>query len=75
MDGWSWIPVASFSFCIFIASWGILTLPFLVIAELMPQKVGHYHITCSSDQFFILFCRFVVLARHSACAFYGYSLL
>lgn len=39
MDGWTWIPIASFSFCIFIASWGVLTLPFLVIAELTPGKV------------------------------------
>lgn len=39
MDGWSWIPIVSFSFCIFIASWGVLTLPFLVIAELTPEKI------------------------------------
>jgi SP family facilitated glucose transporter-like MFS transporter 8 len=35
----SWIPVVSFSFIIFIASWGILTLPFVVLAEIMPEKI------------------------------------
>lgn len=39
LDGLSWLPIASFSFCIFIASWGVLTLPFMVIAEIMPEKV------------------------------------
>lgn len=39
MDAFSWIPIVSFSFSIFIASWAVLTLPFLVIAELMPEKV------------------------------------
>ncbi|KAJ6645682.1 Facilitated trehalose transporter Tret1, partial [Pseudolycoriella hygida] len=39
LQDFSWIPIASFSFCLFIASWGVLTLPFLVIAELMPEKI------------------------------------
>lgn len=39
LDGLGWLPIASFSFCIFIASWGVLTLPFMVIAEIMPEKV------------------------------------
>lgn len=34
-----WIPLVSFSFVIFIASWGVLTLPFLVLSEIMPEKV------------------------------------
>ncbi|XP_059221136.1 facilitated trehalose transporter Tret1 isoform X2 [Stomoxys calcitrans] len=35
----SWIPVASFSFIIFIGCWGVITLPFIVVAEIMPPKV------------------------------------
>lgn len=33
VEAFNWIPLASFSFSIFIASWAILTLPFLVISE------------------------------------------
>lgn len=40
VSGFSWIPLASFSFTIFIANWGILTLPFLVLAEIVPIKVS-----------------------------------
>ncbi|KAH8377879.1 hypothetical protein KR093_007661, partial [Drosophila rubida] len=36
---YDWVPVAAFSFMLFIASWGLLTLPFLVIAEIMPPKI------------------------------------
>jgi len=38
-SGFDWVPVAAFSFMLFIASWGILTLPFLVIAEILPPKI------------------------------------
>lgn len=31
----NWIPLASFSFVLFIANLGVLTLPFLVMSELM----------------------------------------
>lgn len=39
MPSFSWVPVASFSFTIFIACWGILTLPFVVVSEIMPPKI------------------------------------
>lgn len=39
LDFLNWIPVASFSSVIFIASWAILTLPYLVTSELMPEKL------------------------------------
>lgn len=67
MDGFTWIPVASFSFCIFIASWGVLTLPFLVIAELMPEKVKF--VVKLTNRLLMIFnqnYRFVVLAVRSA---------
>ena len=38
-SGFDWVPIVAFSFMLFIASWGLLTLPFLVIAELMPPKI------------------------------------
>ena len=40
LTSYTWIPLASFSFTIFIASWGVLTLPFLVVSEIVPQKVN-----------------------------------
>lgn len=36
---YGWVPIASFSFVIFIASWGVLTLPFLVLSEIMPPRI------------------------------------
>lgn len=42
MDAFNWIPVASFSFSIFIASWAIFTLQFLVISEVMPAKLKDF---------------------------------
>lgn len=38
----NWIPIVCFSFVIFIASWAVLTLPFLVISELMPEKLKDF---------------------------------
>lgn len=38
----NFIPVASFSFVIFIAAFAVLTLPFLVISEIMPEKIKDF---------------------------------
>ncbi|EDW85305.1 uncharacterized protein Dwil_GK18458 [Drosophila willistoni] len=38
-SSFNWVPVAGFSFMLFIASWGMLSLPFLVISEIMPPKI------------------------------------
>ncbi|XP_031622892.1 facilitated trehalose transporter Tret1-like [Contarinia nasturtii] len=38
----NWVPITSFSFVIFIGSWGVLTLPFLVISEIMPEKLKNF---------------------------------
>lgn len=35
-----WIPLASFSFVMFISNWGYMTIMFLYIAEVTPQKVS-----------------------------------
>jgi hypothetical protein len=37
----NWIPLVSFSFVIFIQNLGILSLPFLYLAEVSPQKVNY----------------------------------
>lgn len=42
VESLNWIPVTSMSFVIFIASWGILTLPYLIISEIMPEKVKNF---------------------------------
>lgn len=38
-NNFNWIPLASFSFVIFIASCGLRNLPFVVISEILPEKV------------------------------------
>lgn len=42
VENYNWLPIASFSFVIFIASWAVLTLPFLVISEIMPMKLKEF---------------------------------
>lgn len=39
LDHFSWIPIVSLSLVIFIASIGIIALPFVITTELMPNKV------------------------------------
>lgn len=39
VESLSWIPLVSFSFVIFIQNLGILSIPFLYLAEISPQKV------------------------------------
>lgn len=40
LSNFGWIPISSFSFTIFILNWGVVSLPFLVISEIMPEKVS-----------------------------------
>ncbi|XP_055918187.1 facilitated trehalose transporter Tret1 [Eupeodes corollae] len=39
MEGLNWIPIASFSVAVCVGSMGVLTLPFLVVSEIMPPKI------------------------------------
>lgn len=39
------VPLFSFSFVIFIANWAVLTLPFLVISEIMPEKLKEFGVS------------------------------
>uniref|UniRef100_A0A336KQ34 CSON014045 protein n=1 Tax=Culicoides sonorensis TaxID=179676 RepID=A0A336KQ34_CULSO len=36
---WNFIPLLSFSFVIFVANLGVLSLPFLILTEIMPVKI------------------------------------
>lgn len=38
-SNFKWVPVVSFSLTIFFASIALLTLPFMVIAEILPPKI------------------------------------
>lgn len=38
LSNFSWIPLASFSFVIFISNLGVNTLPFLYLSEIVPTK-------------------------------------
>jgi hypothetical protein len=40
MENFNWIPIASLSFVIFIASVGLLPLTFVMLSEILPQKVS-----------------------------------
>lgn len=42
VDTFNWIPLASFSLAIFMASWAILPLPFLIISEVMSEKLKEF---------------------------------
>lgn len=39
VSAFKWIPVVSFSAMIFIAACGALPIPFVIIAEILPDKV------------------------------------
>lgn len=47
VEQFSWVPISSFSFGIFVGSWGVLTLPFLVMSELIPEKIRSFGISLS----------------------------
>jgi MFS family permease len=49
----NWIPLASFSFVIYIASWGVFTLPFLVLSEILPEKIRGFSTTLCMTLFWI----------------------
>lgn len=39
LEGFIWIPLVAFSFVIFIANWGMMTLPFMIVSEISHPKV------------------------------------
>ncbi|XP_016964742.1 facilitated trehalose transporter Tret1 [Drosophila biarmipes] len=39
VSSFSWVPITGFSFMMLLAAVGLLSLPFLVVSEIMPQKI------------------------------------
>lgn len=39
VTAFNWLPLACFGFVIFLSQFGVLSLPFVVLAEIMPQKI------------------------------------
>lgn len=39
LQAFNWIPIAAFSFIICVGSLGVLSLPLVVISEIMPEKI------------------------------------
>lgn len=47
LSSFSWIPLLSFSFVMFISNIGIFTLPFLYISEVVPNKLKAFTMALS----------------------------
>lgn len=53
LEEFAWVPIASLSFVVFVASVGLLPLTFVMLSELLPQKVKI--ITLKVKYFFKIF--------------------
>lgn len=42
LSDFNWVPIASLSFVIFVASIGLLPLTFVILSEILPQKVSGF---------------------------------
>lgn len=45
IDDLNWIPLVSFSSVLFMANMAILTIPVLVISEVMPERIKDFGLT------------------------------
>lgn len=59
VEPYNWIPIVSFSFVVFIAAWAVLNLPFVVIAEIMPENLKDFG--ASFCMTLIWICGFIVI--------------
>lgn len=59
VDAFDFVPVVSISFIIFIVSLAVFTLPFMVITEVMPEKLKDVGLTFC--MLMMWFCAFVVV--------------
>lgn len=76
VNNFNWVPVASFSAMIFISACGAMPVPYVVIGEILPNKVKLKFVYVFDDSLigsFELF-RFEIWASHFVCAFHGRSL-
>lgn len=39
VTAFNWIPLMSFAFVVFVSQLGVLSLPFIVLSEIMPEKI------------------------------------
>lgn len=44
---YSWIPLASFSLSVFISACALLSLPFVIVSEVMPNKLKEFGVSLS----------------------------
>lgn len=59
VDEFGWIPITSFSAILFVSAWGIQSLPFVIISEVLPEKMKDFGATlCLTN---IWFCGFLVI--------------
>lgn len=42
VEAFRWLPIVSFSFTLLIANFALLTIPVLVISEIMPETVKDF---------------------------------
>ncbi|XP_055301628.1 facilitated trehalose transporter Tret1-like [Sitodiplosis mosellana] len=42
VESFDWIPIVSFSLAIFSAAWAIMSLPFVIISEILPEKLKDF---------------------------------
>lgn len=54
IEAYGWIPIVSFSSILFVGAWGMLSLPFVIIAEVLPEKMKDFGATLCLT--FIWFC-------------------
>lgn len=48
VDIYPWIPIVSFSFIVFVQSFGVTSLSFIVTSEIMPEKIKEFGISFSN---------------------------
>ena len=53
MSKFKWIPVISFSFVMFMYNWGVNTLPFLYVSEMVETKNKGFTMTFCLTMFFL----------------------
>ncbi|CAO1407792.1 unnamed protein product [Diamesa hyperborea] len=52
----NWVPIASLSFVIFIASIGLLPLTFIMLSEVLPQQIRSFGVSfCTAILWFVAF--------------------
>lgn len=73
LEQFDWVPIASLSLVVFVASAGLLPLTFVMLSELLPLKVIWEQIDKIIENFFQFTNRFAASEFHSARPFSGHS--